>query len=564
MKVTLRMTTEIKKINTLYDESTQAYVDVYSAPGVEGKLVAVEVPREDQEAEVVARHLHRRGAVLGTREERREPLATAIKSDAPLLRRVACTGWHGRRAFVTHRHVASRAKDGPPLVPPKLDTGWIAGQIDVVGSLDGWRELVGVSAHSTALTVSLCVSFGAPLLHLLHRPSFGVALVGPSRCGKSFAQLVGASVIGFGTEVDLPNLNGTPAGLLAAAMAFNDHAFFLNEIGTVQGRKREVYVSLRDRTYALMDGTDVIRHPSWNAGQGGRNSFLVILLLSSEHSPDAWAARSGETRDEGETARLIGIPALYDGRATIFDRAPKDLDGVDLDRWVRKQYARLRADLPKHRGVAFNAYADHIVRRRKKVMGRARHLVARFEKALTQAGISPVARDIIAKFGVLYAGGVIAAEAGILPLDEAQVKRALRRACRAAIDELPDRRLELNTDLAMLRGRLQGAPIVDLDACTRKEMKQIRQADGFRQQEGTAHEFAIRAKVFEGWFSDGPRVRQLLERLDEEGFLRHQPRTKAKRSNDWAQKQITWPDGTRVRSYVLFLPNGPADLTELT
>lgn len=176
--------------------------------------------------------------------------------------------------------------------------------------------------------------------------------------------------------------------------------------------------------------------------------------------------------------------------------------------------------------------------------------------------MSAVARDIVAKFGVLYAGGLLAGEAGVLPLDRMMVAQAVRRACLAALAELPDPQGELRADLATLRERLTSGAVTNLETCTRHEERLIRNADGFRRlrEGGKGEDIVVRAQVFTSWFVTPMRVRQLLEWLDDEGFLDHGRDRTAKRSNEWAQKQVTWPDDTRVRSVSIYTPNGVADL----
>jgi hypothetical protein len=256
--------------------------------------------------------------------------------------------------------------------------------------------------------------------------------------GKTTAQIVGASPLGFGRSQDLPTLNSTPAGLLAAAKATNDHAFFIDEIGTARGPKRDIYVALSDSTYALMSGRDVLRHPSWTgAGGEGPSTFRVIVVLSSEHSPDTWAARNGETRDEGETARLISLPLEALG-TSIFDRPPSAATEPDRLLWEREQLARLHEGLPKQRGVSFARYLDAITQKPRKTADRARDLVKRFERHLGSKASSPVARDIVSKFGIFFAGGIVSAEAGVLPIPKRVIASAIRKACLAALSALPD------------------------------------------------------------------------------------------------------------------------------
>ena len=150
----------------------------------------------------------------------------------------------------------------------------------------------------------------------------------------------------------------------------------------------------------------------------------------------------------------------------------------------------------------------------------------------------------------------------MLPLDRRVVGLAVRRACLAALAELPDPRGELRADLATLRERLGSGAVTNLETCSKQEERLIRNADGFRRlrEGGKGEEFVVRAQVFVGWFGTLVRVRHLLEWLDDEGFLDHGRSRTAKRSNEWAQKQVTWPDGLRVRSVSIYAPNGVGDL----
>lgn len=549
------------KTHQLYDEREGVWFDIYEAPGIEGRPITAEVPRQDQHPNTVRRALLAKGAEASMINDD-TALKAAIGSNAPVVRRAAHAGWRdGKQLFVAHRHVAG-VMGSSTVLPPECPLVGAAGQLQVCGTLEGWQALIGVAKHSTTMMVALSATFAAPLLALVGRPSFALVFFGPSRVGKSFAQLVAASALGFGREEDLPSLNATPAGLLAAALGFNDNMLPINEIGTARGPKREVYVALRDTTYALMNGQDTLRHPSWSGGGGGAAStFQVICLLSSEISPDAWAARNGEIRDDGETARLIGVPVLVPERQTIFDQRPAKLSGDALAAWEAKQFQRLRQQLPEQRGVAYREYLDFLLADIDSHTNEARRRVAEFEAKVTKPGMSPVARDIIAKFGVLFAAGVLAVQAEILPLEKRSVATAVRRACLAALAELPDPLSELRIDIGNLKERLTAGSMIDIDACPRKQLRMMHNADGFRKPRGEGEEFVIRAQVFGEWFATSFRARHVLEWLDDNGYLDHSRERELKRSNEWAQKQVSWPDGTRVRSITVYLPRGPADLT---
>ncbi|MBB2963516.1 DUF927 domain-containing protein [Methylobacterium sp. R2-1] len=559
------MTTEsVRKIYQLYDEGKQIWYDVYESPGIEGRPITVEVPREVQQPNAVRAYLLSKGAATAAVEDRTK-LTAAIATNAPVVRRAANTGWRdGNTNFVSHRFVAPETVEGS-IIPPECRLVGASGQLTTAGATEGWGDLVRVAQHSTAMTVALAAVFAAPLLALLNRPSFALVLFGPSRIGKSFAQLVAASALGFGREEDLPSLNASQPGLLAAALGFNDHMLPINEVGTAQGPKKEIYVTLRDATYGLMNGQDKLRHPSWSGGGSGVASiFRVICLFSSEISPDAWAARNGETRDDGEMARLIGLPVLVAGHSTIFDRPPADLAGAALSAWEKEQFQRLRQELPAQRGFAFCDYIDWLIEDVEARTEQARSRVAEFEKAVGKPEMAPVARDVVAKFGGLYAGVLSGIDARVLPFDEKAAAQAIKRGCLAALSELPDPRGELRVDLAALAERLASGAVVDLDDCPPSRLRLIQDADGFHRSKGDGRtkgrEYVFRAQVFVKWFATPLRARRVLEWLDDEGFLDPRGGRTHKRSLEWAEKQPLWPNGTRVRSFCLYLPNGLSDL----
>lgn len=555
-------TNSLRKLHRLFDEATQNWFDVYTALEINGGIVNIEVPREEQGVGVVARFLLRKGAALPPLGEREAILTAAIHSDAPIVHRAARNGWQGDGSFVSHGFVAVACDTGSMIVPPKSPFHGSAGHIDRRGNLEGWQDLVAVAQHSTAMTVALSAVFAAPLMALVQRPSFALVFVGPSRCGKSSAQLAAGSALGFGCEKDLPSLRATEAGQLAVAVALNDHAYLINEVGTAKGSKKEVYIVLRDRTYALMNGQDIIRHPSFAGSGTGTASFTVLPIFSSEHSPDVWAARNGEARDEGEMARLIGMPVLYGGRTTIFDRPPQALKGDKLHRWQREQFRRLREGLPEQRGVALEEYIGYLTRNRARVTGKTRQLIARFEAAVTTPEMGAVARDIVSKFGVLFAGCRIAIDADVLPFDVTSMwpGQHIMRACRAALAELPDPRAELRASLQLLRDGLDGPTILDRNRLSPQQMRFLNSADGFSEPREGGRLFVVRAQKFLDWLGTTLEARRVLEWLDDEGFLDKRSARTVKRSLEWAQKQPMWPDGSRPRSIVIYLPRGLADL----
>lgn len=551
----------VTKTMHLFEEGDQLWYSVYRAIGLKGRPIEAIVPREERSALKVLGNLLNAGADLSVDEATKTSIEAAITANAPTAHRAGQTGWRAnQRCFVSLLAVGGRSQDGSTIHRPKNAASSAGARLSRQGTLEEWQNLVSVARYSTVMMVCLCASFAAPLLSLLNRPSFGLMLYGPSRCGKSTSQLVGASCLGFGIEEDLPTLNATPAGLLNLGLGFGDHALFLNEVGTARGGKKQVPAVLFESTYALMSGRDVTRHPSWSAANaGGTGTFRILPVLSSEFSPDEWAVRGGIERDPGEVARMIGLSALLGGSAHIFDQLPPEAL-TDPDRWVRQQFKLLKDGLPLQHGVAFCEYVVRLAHNPAGIRKTAERRVAEFQAALDPQAGDDIGRDIVAKFGVLWAGGLAAIAAGILPLDRKLLSLAVKRACLAALADRPNPARELHDSLTSLAGRLHGGSIIDITSPSRRDISLISKADGTREKQEHGWEYLVRAESFRQWIYQPARRHRLLEHLDEGGYLRHQRPRAAGNSEIWAQCQRVWRDGTRQRSICVFLPNGTADL----
>jgi hypothetical protein len=100
----------------------------------------------------------------------------------------------------------------------------------------------------------LAAAFAAPLVRVSGLQNFGINLFGRSKVGKTTALLAGASVIGIGTERDLPNWNSTSNAFLETARGFNDLMLPAYEVGLLAGNRRDAYAPIRERIYAFQRG----------------------------------------------------------------------------------------------------------------------------------------------------------------------------------------------------------------------------------------------------------------------------------------------------------------------
>lgn len=240
----------------------------------------------------------------------------------------------------------------------------------------------------------------------------------------------------------------------------------------------------------------------------------------------------------------------------MFDWYPHDLPTEEQSSWTGEQFRLLRNGLPNHRGIAFRCFIDCLTEDRADASKRAAGFVREFEDEVGRPSMSPIAHDIAAKFGLLYAGGSLAADWGILPLDQGTVFEAVQLACRRALRALPDPESDLRIGLKRLKDLLLGGSIIELSTGDQKRKGLLRGADGYHFTKDAGRLYVIRSTIFAECLRTEPMVRRVLEWLDEEGLLVHSRARKSGRSIEWAQRQVSWPDGTRTRSIEIFLPKG--------
>lgn len=550
----------IVKVAILQDEATNTYFDVYRVKGITVPTLDIQVPREKTGTAEVHRALLNEGADLPLLSDCRNVLEAAIAAPPEcVVCRVRRTGWRSDDIYATSHTVIGG--DAATLLPPRIAN---TGRVGVAGDLLGWQAAVAPAIHSTSMIVALSAIFAAPLLQPLNRPGFMLVLYGPSRSGKTTAQLLAASALGYARAEDLPSFNATAAGLLDAAKGFTDMLMPINEMGAARGAKKDVYAFMRSATYAISGGRDTIRHSTWNAGtdQSVDTAFRTIGLLSSEYSPDEWAARAGEERDAGEMARLIGLPAVMEGDEFVFDKPPKSMEGQGFEEWTKQTFDDLHKSIIDHHGCALIVFVEELIADRERFLRVAEGAILEFEGAVSSEAMTPIERDIVSRFAVLWAGARVAIKAGVLPFVPKAVGGMLVKAARMAVDALPDADRDLKSDLAVLAVRLEGRGILHLD--TRTTNARLGNADGFRRGLPSGVEYTVRAKVFLRWFKNPIRTLKLLLRIEEEGYLQSAKMRKPDgRSIEWAQNQAAWPDNSRPRSITIRLPRGLDDLNRL-
>lgn len=214
----------VRKIRTIHDEATGDFLDEYSARGLSRRRVTALISREATEPREVSRPLRGKGADLPRKDPSLDrDILMAMEAPAPLVRRAAQVGWYGDPpgvAFVARNRVLGISSGRGQVIPPAELHLTAMRKLSVQGTAKQFRSKIAPFArYSSVLMLAMGAAFGAPILAILGRQSFGLVLFGKSRGGKSSALLASGSILGFGAEDHLPSLNATPAGLLSLAEA---------------------------------------------------------------------------------------------------------------------------------------------------------------------------------------------------------------------------------------------------------------------------------------------------------------------------------------------------------
>jgi putative DNA primase/helicase len=155
------------------------------------------------------------------------------------------------------------------------------------------------------------------------------------------------------------------------------------------------------------------------------------MLTSAEKSIREMATEVKVERQHGETLRLIDVPAVFDGLDHIFDRGSSPTQDW---KWRDRTFANIAADCEANHGTALRPYIEKIITADFSVREMAQQAVASFAEHVADTGDDVVARDVAAKFGLVYAGGLLGIKFGIVPWTQEELLDAIGKCYRGARD----------------------------------------------------------------------------------------------------------------------------------
>ncbi|MCX5581221.1 DUF927 domain-containing protein [Kaistia terrae] len=393
----------IRKIYNDYDEATEQAFEVFQFRAIGGRRRHVSIEREKaQNAKYVVDELLRKNIDLAHVDDLQTSVETAISSEPGTRRKYAKRlGWRNRgKSFVTAMETLG-APTSLKTLPPRFLSANQHCSIERVGTVNAWKEgVAAICRYSDVAMLAVAAAFAAPLLKSSGLQSFGINIYGRSKVGKTASLLAASSFYGIGREPRLPNWNSSPAARSEMGRIVSDLMLPVNEVGLAASSKKATYDTIRQFIYAISEGRDKSRHSlSSFASSSTSAEFRTIFVSTAEHSFNDHAAASGQTRDLGEYARCLDVPATRSG-PIIFDRRPKGASRV----WAQKQLQLMREACEANHGVALPPFIEHLVGLEGGLRERVQSLIEHFTAGVPSSAKQGVLQHAAKNFGLLYAG----------------------------------------------------------------------------------------------------------------------------------------------------------------
>lgn len=373
--------------------------------------------------------------------------------------------------------------------------------------------------------------------------SFGINLFGISKARKTTALLAGSSFAGIGEEADLPNHQATKAAKMELARIFNDQMLPLNEVGLLDGAKKDAYTPIRQLVYNINQGRDKIRlSQTQTAVAASCAKFRVIFVSTSESSIDVYARLANQVRDEGEYARCTDIAAAADGREIIMDRLPAKGTRKEIKQAARRATIALRNACQDHTGAAFRAYIRHLITEGGTLKDLVQERVNDAKNRLNRDDLDGALQHAAGNFALLYAGGTLAIDAKLIKLEVSELLDVIVDVFHRSVDDLIP-----TEDPKRSMKRTLSRHLSDLASIPKKQAlpKVGSTVVGFRDEVKGRTRDTIRSSAFRRWFDDRhDMVDAALEWLNREGALKPKNgRTTGGMAGgiDWAVTTPRWP-----------------------
>jgi hypothetical protein len=343
--------------------------------------------------------------------------------------------------------------------------------------------------------------------------------------------------------------------LLKRAQLFGDLVFlagnplpYPERMATRQQQERLLRLRAGDaRASTAISSTAIGSQAAWRG--------IFVTLLPRANQP---CSPVGTTNNTHEAAMCVDIPPANGAASALIEVRQPGATATDLLPAARA-LRRIPKAARRYYGTPIRAYIRYLVRRFDRLPSKITKLKARFRDLERSQKLKYASFPMTDCFVLLYAGGCLAIESGVLPWKEAHLHAALHECLIAAIKHQHAGQLGPKAIRRILGQHLRAANVVPREL--HRPFGPDRH-DGFYEFVGGRRRYTIHAKAFRRWFGGSTRCAASLAWLHKKGLLVMGDKRAVPNSTsaDWAERTPRWPDGRVQKSFVFYemLPSPPA------
>lgn len=410
----------------LGDEAKGTYLEFRYRRVDDKKLTTTLVPAELQDHPgQLLRSLRAAGALLPERAAALKLIGHALSSvgQAPVRLVIDATGWHNRSFVFWDETLGSDAGKLEHSRPKAMQHG----RGRQKGTLEAWKAaLEEPCRYSPELIFGISAAFAAPIEKYSCISESAVFLFsGKSGTGKTTASRAGISVSGYSGRQQIPTFDYTGRALEELCSSFNDTLLVIDDVERASDGPNGAIRALEKIAYSVPSGVGRKRSSVVQSQGLSDRTWRVLVLTSWEES--FYRAADKANRKDGQRARLIEIPVRSPKKGGIFSSYG---GRNNQDRKQRKNYIRtVERTIRQNYGLAIKPYIENLLKISSQIARIVSSLVAEFVDAHAADG-DGLKQRVAAKFGLVCAGGKLAARFGVAPFTEAQCEKACGRLFR--------------------------------------------------------------------------------------------------------------------------------------
>lgn len=417
-------------------------------------------------------------------------------------------GWHGS-AFVLPDDAFGAADTDKLLLQTATAHEHTFRQ---AGTLESWQQNVArYAVGNSRLVIALSAAVAGPLVGPCAAEGGGLHFRGASSTGKSTALHVAGSAWGGGSVTGfVRSWRATANGLEGVAQSHCDTLLCLDELSQLASR------DAGEAAYMLANGSGKSRSARDGSARSPA-SWRVMFLSSGEIGLSDKIAEDGRGRNTaaGQQVRIIDISADAGAGMGMFE----NIHGFDSAEALARH---LREATQQHYGVAGREYLKLVVPAMVDLQKQASDITKMFCDQFVPAGADGQVIRVAQRFGLIAAGGEIAASVGILPWERGEAVAAARKCLeewlvqRGGHEPAEERAgIEQVSAFLLANGQARFIPAWAKEAPTHIP---IRDVAGYRQQVGEGWDYYVTSPAWKE-ICAGLDSRRVASVMNRKGFI---------------------------------------------